>query len=120
MSRYDDNRNDRPQQRSERDSNDRGRDEPRSSERRDGGSKQPSFIAYQVREGQDNKAHFNRVGAAFAHKDGQGHDILLDAMPVNGRVTLRTPQERVQDTRDKGKQSAGREVRQEPGLDYDR
>ena len=108
MSRYD-NTNDRPQ----RSDNGRG-------ESRDNGSKQPSYIAYQVREGQDNKAHFNRVGAAFAHKDGQGHDVLLDAVPVNGRVTLRTPQERIQDTRNNGKQSAGREVRQEPGLDYDR
>lgn len=62
-------------------------------------TKKPSFVAYQVREGDDNKAYFNRVGAAFAHKDGQGHDVLLDAVPVGGRVTLRTPQERVDDAR---------------------
>jgi len=103
MSRYDD-RNDRPAR----------------NESRDAAPKQPSYIAYQVREGQDNKAHFNRVGAAFAHKDGQGHDVLLDAMPVNGRVTLRSPQERVQDTRDKNKQASNRDVPQAPGLDYDR
>ncbi len=62
--------------------------------------KRPSFIAYQVREGEDNKAYFNRVGAAFPHKDGEGHDVLLDALPVGGRVTLRTPQERLQEAKE--------------------
>jgi len=101
---------DRPQQRGEPQQRNEGRES----------AKQPSYIAYQVREGQDNKAHFNRVGAAFAHKDGQGHDVLLDAMPVNGRVTLRTPQERVQDARNNGKRSSNRDSHREPGLDYDR
>lgn len=58
-------------------------------------TKRPSFIAYTVRQGgEDTKAYFNRIGAAFAHRDGEGHDILLDAVPVDGRITLRTLQER--------------------------
>lgn len=61
-------------------------------------TKRPSFIAYTVRQGgEDTKAYFNRIGAAFAHKDGEGHDILLYAVPVDGRITLRTPQERSQE-----------------------
>lgn len=71
-------------------------------------SRRPSFIAYQVREGDDRKAFFNRVGAVFPHKDGKGHDVLLDALPVNGRVTLRTPQERLQDSRDDNRKSGSR------------
>lgn len=59
-------------------------------------SKKPSHLAYQVSEGQDGKSYFNKVGAAFAHKDGQGYNVMLDATPVDGRLTLRTPQERLQ------------------------
>ena len=64
--------------------------------------KKPSFIAYQVNKGQDGKSHFNRVGAAFEHGDGEGHNILLDSIPVDGRLTLRTPQERLDDMRSEG------------------
>ena len=62
--------------------------------------KGPSHIAYQVREGEDGASYFNRVGAAFAHKDGEGYNIVLESMPVDGRITLRTPQERLRDARD--------------------
>lgn len=73
-----------------------------SKERNNDGdqTKRPSFIAYQVREADEDKSFFNRIGAAFAHKDGQGHTIDLDAMPVNGRVVLRTPQERLQEMKE--------------------
>ena len=64
--------------------------------------KKPSFIAYQVNNGNDGKAHFNRVGAPFEHGDGEGHNILLDSLPVDGRVTLRTPQERLDEMRSDG------------------
>ncbi|CDO60036.1 hypothetical protein BN1012_Phect1822 [Candidatus Phaeomarinobacter ectocarpi] len=57
--------------------------------------KRPSHIAYSVRENQEGKAFFNRVGSAFKHKDGNGFDVALDATPVNGRITLRTPKERL-------------------------
>lgn len=59
--------------------------------------KLPSHIAYQVRPAatEGAKPHFNRVGAAFAHKDGQGFNLTLDSVPIDGRVVLRTPKERV-------------------------
>lgn len=59
--------------------------------------KGPSHVAYQVRDGADGNAHFNRVGSAFAHKDGQGFNVVLDAVPVDGRITLRSAKERVAD-----------------------
>ena len=74
----------------------------------------PSHIAYQVRENDEGKAFFNRVGAAFAHKDGQGYSINLDSVPVDGRVTLRTPQERVEDLKN-GK--SGNRSRDDQGHD---
>lgn len=70
--------------------------------------KRPSHIAYQVREGQEGQSYFNRVGSAFAHKDDQGFNIILDSIPVDGRITLRTPQERLADQRDGKASSRGR------------
>jgi len=58
-------------------------------------TKRPSHIAYAVREGAEGQAYFNRIGTAFAHRDSEGHDIVLDATPVNGRITLRTPKDRL-------------------------
>lgn len=55
----------------------------------------PSHIAYHVRESDEGKAFFNRVGSAFAHKDGKGFNVLLDSTPVNGKVSLRTVEDRI-------------------------
>lgn len=50
----------------------------------------PEFIAYSVKDrGEGKDAAWNRIGAAWPHRDGQGYDLALDAMPVDGRVTLR-------------------------------
>ena len=57
---------------------------------------QKAFDAFAVKNDKDGKGHFHKVGAAFAHKDGKGYDIDLAAMPTNGRVTLRSPQERLE------------------------
>ena len=55
-------------------------------------SKQPAFIAYAVsdKEGAE-KNYWTRLGAAFEHGDGQGYNIVLDALPVNAKLTLRKP-----------------------------
>lgn len=96
-------------------------------------TKRPSHIAYQVREGEENKSYFNRIGAAWTHKDGEGMSIQLDSLPVDGRVTIRSVQERIQDAKDfprdtregarrDDKRSSGREDRQtrENGPRYER
>ncbi len=68
---------------------------------RDGPGRKPDFVAYSVKDGRDGKGFFSRVGAAWAHRDGQGYDISLEAMPVNGRITLRELRdERTQDYQD--------------------
>lgn len=58
-------------------------------------SKLPGLIAYTVRQSAE-KSYWDRIGAAFPHKDGAGFDLVLDALPVNGRVTLRVPAERAE------------------------
>jgi hypothetical protein len=54
-------------------------------------SNKPAFIAYSVRERGDKQGgQFIEIGVAFPHKDGKGFDILCHALPLSGRVTLRT------------------------------
>ena len=52
----------------------------------------PTYIAYTVREytvDRQIKGDWMKVGVAFPHSDGKGLDIRMEAMPVNGRITLR-------------------------------
>jgi len=58
-------------------------------------SKAPSHIVYQVRDrGEGQPGFFTRIGAAWPHKDGQGFNIQLDCVPLDGRITLRVASER--------------------------
>ncbi|HEX3146658.1 MAG TPA: hypothetical protein VHR66_01060 [Gemmataceae bacterium] len=52
-------------------------------------TRKPSYVAYQVRDTGSGKSFFNRIGVAFAHKDSRGYDILLEAVPLDGRICLR-------------------------------
>jgi hypothetical protein len=56
-------------------------------------NKSPALIAYHIRKGSE-KSFWDRVGVAFVHKDELGYDLVLDAVPVDGRVTLRMPTEK--------------------------
>lgn len=99
--------------------------------------KGPTHVAYQVREGgEGQKSYFNRIGAVWAHKDGEGFNIQLDSVPVDGRITVRSVQERLQEAKDNArdgdrkderretsrddKRSASREDRRESGPRYER
>jgi hypothetical protein len=55
------------------------------------GTQQPSYTAYTVikREGQDD--FWIAIGAAFSHQDGDGYNVVLQALPLDGRVVLRLP-----------------------------
>ncbi len=55
----------------------------------------PTHNAFAVRKYKQNGAHraeYTVIGAAWQHGDGEGFDIVLQAFPVNGRVTLRKAQ----------------------------
>lgn len=73
-------------------------------------SGKPSHKVFVVedREGGDgeNDAFWTRIGSAWPHKDGKGLNIVLSALPVNGRLSLReyTPEdEKKDDERSKAK-----------------
>ncbi len=53
-------------------------------------SNQPTHRVYMVKDLEDgDKSHWTTIGAAWAHKDGDGLNIQLDAMPLNGRLVIR-------------------------------
>jgi hypothetical protein len=56
--------------------------------------KNPSHIAYQVRDRAGQKAIFTRIGAAWPNADGKGFNIELDAHPRDGKITLRLAEEK--------------------------
>jgi hypothetical protein len=51
--------------------------------------RKPDQIAYAVRGTPDGKEYWNRVGAMWMHKDGRGAELVLDSVPIDGRITLR-------------------------------
>ncbi|TIX70594.1 MAG: hypothetical protein E5V30_13315 [Mesorhizobium sp.] len=54
--------------------------------------KMPIYHAYTVRDGKEGqKAFWTRIGSFFAHDDGEGGTLLLDALPLDGRIVLRAP-----------------------------
>lgn len=82
--------------------------------------KRPTHIAYHPREG-ENKSYFNRIGSLWPHKDGEGYNMRLDSIPVDGRIVIRTAKDRLNDMREQDgdgresdrneKRSSGREDR---------
>jgi hypothetical protein len=52
----------------------------------------PSFNVYTVEDRGDNEDPFwLKIGAAFAHKDGKGFNIVLSAFPLDNRLIMRVP-----------------------------
>lgn len=61
-------------------------------------AQQPTYQAYTVvkREGQDD--FWLNIGAAFMHQDGEGFNIVLQALPINGKIVLRPPKAQAEET----------------------
>lgn len=56
-----------------------------------GVSRTPSHTAYQVRDREGKKGIWTRIGSAWAHADGNGFNIQIEAVPLDGRISLRVP-----------------------------
>jgi hypothetical protein len=41
-----------------------------------------------------NKSDWTRVGVAFPHNDGKGFNVLLQALPLDGKMVLRLHEEK--------------------------
>lgn len=49
----------------------------------------PVLIAYGVkRRGTSSQAHWRRIGEAYPHESGAGLTVVLDVVPLDGRIIL--------------------------------
>lgn len=53
----------------------------------------PTHGVYVI-EGEGERAFWTKLGAAWAHNDGEGFNIQLSAVPLTGRLVLRTMKEK--------------------------
>jgi hypothetical protein len=61
-------------------------------------AQQPTYQAYTVvkREGQDD--YWLNIGAAFEHADQNGLNLVLQALPIDGKIVLRLPKSQPETT----------------------
>ncbi len=52
-------------------------------------SKSPTHVVYHVRDNTSGKSFWTRIGAAWAHADGEGFNLQVECVPLDGRLTLR-------------------------------
>ena len=57
----------------------------------------PDYLAWHVTQ-KGEKSFWNKVGAAWAHKDGKGYTLQMETCPINGRIVLRLPLEDTAET----------------------
>lgn len=50
----------------------------------------PSHAVYTV-GGQGESSYWTKIGAAWAHENGEGFNIQLTALPLDGRLVVRKP-----------------------------
>ncbi len=51
-------------------------------------SNKPTHAIWQV-SGEGEKQRWNRVGAAWLHKDTKGARLIFDSFPLSGRIVMR-------------------------------
>ncbi|MHA6298767.1 hypothetical protein [Devosia sp. CAU 1758] len=53
----------------------------------------PVLIAYTAKRNENSgKTIWARIGRAYPHESGNGLNVILDALPINGRIILLEPQ----------------------------
>ena len=79
-------------------------------------SQQPAFRAYSVvkREGADD--FWLPIGAAFEHADGGGLNVVLQALPLDGKLVLRVPKEDDGAAQQPARQRSGDEKKKAAGF----
>jgi len=62
----------------------------------------PLYHAYTVvkREGADD--WWCNIGAAFSHADGKGLNLVLQALPLDGKIVLRPPKAEAEEHTERG------------------
>jgi hypothetical protein len=60
---------------------------------KDSSKRGPDATAYAVRDferGGKQDSSWLKVGSVWKHDDGDGFNVVLDAMPVSGKIVVRT------------------------------
>jgi hypothetical protein len=56
-----------------------------------------TYSAFAVQDGRKGqKSYWTRIGRLFPREDGKGQDLVLNALPVNGRIVIRQDEPREQ------------------------
>ena len=50
----------------------------------------PAYRAYTVIKRENREDYWLNVGVAFPHEDGEGLNLLLQSLPLDGKLVLRT------------------------------
>lgn len=74
---------------------------------------QPDFKAYTVIKREGAEDFWLPIGAAFIHQDGTGYNVVLQALPIDGKIVLRLPRSEDQPV-DTGASAAGRADNRNP------
>jgi hypothetical protein len=53
----------------------------------------PALIAYSVRQRDGAPDVWTRIGAVFAHADGKGFNLMLDALPMGRKIVVMPPKD---------------------------
>ena len=53
----------------------------------------PTHRAYTVIKREGKEDYWLNIGVCFAHEDNDGFNLLLQAMPLDGKIVLRTYKE---------------------------
>lgn len=49
----------------------------------------PDYSVYTVIKKDGREDYWLNIGAAFAHGNGEGYNVLLQALPIDGKLVLR-------------------------------
>jgi hypothetical protein len=78
----------------------------RSNCMEDAAMAKPAYRAYTVIKRENKDDYWLNLGVAFPHEDGEGFNLLLQAMPLDGKIVLRTYKEdEEEEQKGKGKPS---------------
>lgn len=75
----------------------------------------PDYNAFSVKDGDNGQSYFTKVGVGFNHRDNNGITVEAEAWPINNRLVLRTPRERLEQLRSDEPQQAEAEKDQGHG-----
>lgn len=59
-------------------------------------SNKPTHTVFQVTKAGEG-SFWNKIGAAWEHKDGEGFSIKLSALPLEGEIVMRVAKEKPED-----------------------